>query len=173
MKFSRAACQPAGYLADRLFWSEYMKIAVGSDEKTALTDAVVKNLRERGHKLILFGPLNDSEEQWPLVARQVAETVASRAADEGILFCWTGTGVSIAANKVPGIRAALCDDAQTARGARLWNNANILCLSIRRTSEVIAGETLDSWFNTAYEPNETDDICLAQVAALDAAYRLS
>jgi ribose 5-phosphate isomerase B len=148
-----------------------MKIAVGSDEKSTLTDAVVRNLRERGHDLTLIGPLNDAEELWPRVARQVAELVASDAVDEGILFCWTGTGVSIAANKVPGIRAALCDDAQTARGARLWNNANILCLSLRRTSEVMAGEILDSWFSTRYEPNEVDDTCLAQVAALDDYYR--
>jgi ribose 5-phosphate isomerase B len=121
--------------------------------------------------VILFGPLQYAEQFWPQVARKVAEAVAANDVDEGILFCWTGTGVSIAANKVPGIRAALCDDAETARGARLWNNANVLCLSIRRTSEVRAGEILDSWFNTAYEPNEVDDTCLAQVAALDEAYR--
>jgi ribose 5-phosphate isomerase B len=148
-----------------------MKIAVGSDEKTGLTDAVIHNLRERGYELALFGPLQYAEQYWPQVARQVAEAVAAGEADEGILFCWTGTGVSIAANKVPGIRAALCDDAQTARGARLWNNANVLCLSIRRTSEVMAGEILDSWFSTQYEPNEVDDACLAQVADLDNAYR--
>jgi ribose 5-phosphate isomerase B len=105
------------------------------------------------------------------VARAVAEAVASGAADEGILFCWTGTGVSLAANKVPGIRAALCDDAETARGARLWNNANVLCLSLRRTSEVVAKEILDTWFNTSFEPNETDNACLAQVEELDAHYR--
>jgi ribose 5-phosphate isomerase B len=148
-----------------------MKIAVGSDEKTALTDAVIQNLRERGHELALFGPLQYAEQYWPQVARQVAEAVAANVVDEGILFCWTGTGVSIAANKVPGIRAALCDDAQTARGARLWNDANVLCLSIRRTSEVIAGEILDSWFSTEYQPNEVDDACLAQIDALDEAYR--
>ena len=150
-----------------------MKIAVGSDEKTPLTDAVVRNLRERGHALTLFGPLQYAEQYWPFVARQVAEAVASGEADEGILFCWTGTGVSLAANKVPGIRAALCDDAETARGARLWNNANVLCFSIRRTSEVIAGEILASWFSTQYEANEVDDACLAQVDALEEAYRRS
>ena len=148
-----------------------MKIAVGSDEKTPLTDVVVRNLRVRGHELTLFGPLNYAEKYCPQVARQVAEAVASGEVDEGILFCWTGTGVSLASNKVPGIRAALCDDAQTARGARLWNNANVLCLSIRRTSEVMAGEILDSWFSTQYTANEIDDACLAQVNALDEAYR--
>jgi len=148
-----------------------MKIAIGSDEKCHLTDHVVALVQEGGHAVALFGPLHAGPQDWPAVARQVAEAVASGAADEGILFCWTGTGVSLAANKVPGIRAALCDDAETARGARLWNNANILCLSIRRTSEVMAREILETWFSTHYLPNEGDDRCLRQVAALDAAYR--
>lgn len=144
-----------------------MKLAVGSDERTHLTDAVVAELQERGHEVVLFGPLTGAETYWPDVARQVAETVQSGQTDEGILFCWTGTGVSLAANKVPGIRAALCDDAETARGARLWNNANVLCLSIRRTSEVMAKEILGAWFETSYQPNETDDICLSQVAEIE------
>ncbi|MCA9968652.1 MAG: RpiB/LacA/LacB family sugar-phosphate isomerase [Anaerolineales bacterium] len=148
-----------------------MKIAIGSDERSALTDKVVEAVRARGHEVTLCGPLAGEAVTWPAVARQVAEAVAGGAADEGILFCWTGTGVSLAANKVPGIRAALVDDAETARGARLWNNANVLCLSLRRTSEIVAGEILDKWFATAYEPNEVDDTCLAQVDALDAQYR--
>ena len=124
-----------------------MKLAVGSDERTYVTDAVVADLIARGHELILAGPLRVDEaaagsspqdDTWPAVARRVAEAVASGAADEGILFCWTGTGVSMAANKVRGIRAALCDDAEMARGARLWNDANVLCFSLRRTSEVVA-----------------------------------
>jgi len=147
-----------------------MKIAIGSDERTHLTDAVLADLQARGHQFQCYGPLADQTEYWPAVARQVAEAVASGAADEGILFCWTGTGVSLAANKVPGIRAALCDDAETARGARLWNDANVLCLSLRRTSEVMAKEILDAWFAHRYQPNETDDTCLAQVAAIEAAY---
>jgi hypothetical protein len=76
----------------------------------------------------------------------------------------------MAANKVPGIRAALCDDAETARGARLWNNANVLCLSLRRTSEVVAKEIVESWFNTSFESNEVDDACLAQLDALEEEY---
>jgi ribose 5-phosphate isomerase B len=147
-----------------------MKLAIGSDERSHLTDAVVADLQERGHDVTLFGPLTGKEEYWPDVARQVAEQMVAGQADEGILFCWTGTGVSLAANKVPGIRAALCDDAETARGARLWNDANVLCLSIRRTSEVMAKEILDSWFSHAYQPNETDDTCLAQVAAIETRY---
>ena len=148
-----------------------MKIAIGSDEKCYLTDRVVALVQASGHVVSLFGPLQDEAKDWPEVARQVAESVASGQADEGILFCWTGTGVSLAANKVPGIRAALCDEAETARGARLWNNANVLCLSIRRTSEVKAKEILETWFATAYVPNEVDDRCLRQVEALEAAYR--
>lgn len=148
-----------------------MKIAMGSDERTHLTDAVVAEVEKRGHEVTLFGPLKEEQEYWPAVARQVAESVANGQAAEGILFCWTGTGVSLAANKVRGIRAALCDDAETARGARLWNNANVLCLSLRRTPEVMAKEILDAWFGTAYQPNEVDDTCLAQVEEIEAAYR--
>jgi len=154
-----------------------MKLAVGSDERTLVTDAVVAELRRRGHEVELTGPLAAAEAgqptpatPWSGVARHVAEAVATGAADEGLLFCWTGTGVSIAANKVPGIRAALCADAETARGARLWNNANILCLSLRRTSEVIAREILDAWFSTRYSPNKTDDAALAALDAIENDY---
>ena len=149
-----------------------MKVAIGSDERSHLTDIVVADVQKRGHDVSLFGPLADEKEYWPRVARQVAEAVASGQVDEGILFCWTGTGVSMAANKVPGIRAALCDDAETARGARLWNKANVLCLSIRRTSEVEVIEILECWFSTTYQPNEEDDTCLAQVAAIETAYSM-
>lgn len=149
-----------------------MKLSIGSDERTLVTDAVVAELRRRGHEVELFGPLAEATPAmlWPDVARHVAEAVAAGAADEAILFCWTGTGVSIAANKVPGIRAALCADAETARGARLWNNANVLCLSLRRTSEVIAREILDAWFSTRYNPNATDDAALAALDAIENDY---
>lgn len=147
-----------------------MKIAVGSDEKTHLTDTVVKELRERGHEVKLHGPLAGVKAAWPRVARNVAEAVTSSEAQEGILFCWTGTGVSIAANKVPGVRAALCEDAETARGARLWNDANVLCLSLRRVSETLAMEILQAWFKTAYKPNPEDDSCLDQVAEIEETY---
>ncbi len=138
---------------------------------TELTQAVITNLRRGGHDLTLFGPLAGAPQTWPHVARAVAEAVAQGQAEEGILECWTGTGVSLAANKVPGIRAALCTDTETARGARLWNNANVLCLSLRLTSLALAGEILDAWFGTTYQPNPEDDACLAAVNALDQAYR--
>ena len=138
-----------------------MKLVVGSDEKTHLTDSVLNELERRGHSVELAGPMAGEPLDWSRVAEQVAVTVAGGAADEGILFCWTGTGVSIAANKVPGIRAALVNDAETARGARLWNRANVLCLSLRSTSETVAKEILDAWFGT---PPGTDP---ADVASID------
>lgn len=133
-----------------------MKIAVGSDEKTHLTDAVVQELKKRGHEVELVGPLKDESMDWPRVAEKVAECVTQGTADEGVLFCWTGTGVSMAANKVPGIRAALCHDAETAKGARLWNRANVLCLSLRATPEIVAKEILDAWFNTPLGTDPSD-----------------
>lgn len=148
-----------------------MRIAVGSDEQTHLTDAIVRLLKERGHDLTLHGALVDEGgTSWPEAARAVSEELAEGRANEGILLCWTGTGVSIAANKVPGVRAALCDDAETARGARLWNNANVLCLSLRRTSEVIAKEIIESWFNTTYESNPEDEACLKALDNLEHKY---
>ncbi|NIM93634.1 MAG: RpiB/LacA/LacB family sugar-phosphate isomerase [Anaerolineales bacterium] len=147
-----------------------MHIIIGSDERNYLTDSIVEQLRSRDFEVTLVGPLAEVDASWPTVARQVAEGVAQGQADEGILCCWTGTGVSIAANKVPGIRAALCDDAETARGARLWNNANVLCLSLRRTSEVIAHEILEAWYKTSYQANPEDDACLAAVDELEQDY---
>jgi ribose 5-phosphate isomerase B len=102
-----------------------------------------------------------------MVARQVAEDVAGARSQEGILFCWTGTGVSMAANKVHGIRAALCADAETARGARLWNNANVLCISLRTTATPVAHEILQAWFGTSYKPNPSDDASLKLLDDLD------
>ena len=144
-----------------------MKISVGADENLHIVDVILQSLTESGHVVKSYVPGADETLPWPQVAQQVAQDVTTGGSDEGILLCWTGTGVSMAANKVPGIRAALCDDAETARGARLWNNANVLCLSMRRTSEVIAKEILETWFNTKYEPNPTDDACLALIEELD------
>jgi ribose 5-phosphate isomerase B len=112
-----------------------------------LPDAIDLWLRERGNAVLRFGALAAaSDEAWPSVGRAVGEAVAGGQADFGILCCWTGTGVSIAANKVGGVRAALCGDAVTARGAREWNDANVLCLSMRATTVALAQEMLDAWF---------------------------
>ncbi len=131
-----------------------MKIAVASDEKTQLTDFVVEQLRQRGHEVLLFGPLAGDNLPWTLASEKLADSVAGGQADEGVLFCYTGTGASIAANKVPGIRAALCADAQTARGARWWNDANVLVMSLRATSTEVAKEILDAWFAETVRPEE-------------------
>ena len=150
-----------------------MKIALGSDEKTTLTDALADDLRARGHELLLFGPLEptDAETDWPLTSSRVAEAVASGRADEGIVCCWTGTGASIAANKVRGIRAALCHDAETAKGARIWNHANVLALSLRATSSAIAKEILDAWLSTPWSKDEWNLRQIERVSALEARSR--
>ena len=147
-----------------------MKLAIGSDERTQLTDFIVRTVNQKGYAANLFGQLAGDKEDWSLAAQKVAEEVVRGDADEGILLCWTGTGVSLAANKVPGVRAALCGDADTARGARLWNKANVLCLSIRNTSEVVAKEILDMWFDTNYIPNVEDDLCLEQLQNIENKY---
>jgi len=147
-----------------------MNIIVGSDERNRMTDVIIEELQKRNFEVQLVGPLAGEQGTWPVVAKEVGEAVASGNAEGGILCCWTGTGVSMAANKIPGIRAALCDDAETARGARLWNNANVLCLSLRRTSEVMASEILDKWFATQYQPNPEDDACLVMVEELESSY---
>ena len=132
-----------------------MRIAVGSDESSELTEALAEELEKRGHEVVAFGPVAAQEESdWPLVCGRVAEAVATGEADEGIACCWTGTGASIAANKVPGIRAALAHDAETARGARVWNHANVLTLSLRATPIPIMHEILDAWFNTPVSEGE-------------------
>jgi ribose 5-phosphate isomerase B len=131
-----------------------MKIALGSDARTHLTDKVIEYLEAKGHDLTLFGPVAGEDTPWPLVSQQLAEQVASGQAQEGVLFCWTGTGASIAANKVPGIRAALVHDAETAKGARWWNDANVLVMSLRATPEAVATEILDAWFTEQVRPEE-------------------
>ncbi|NIP39138.1 MAG: RpiB/LacA/LacB family sugar-phosphate isomerase [Candidatus Dadabacteria bacterium] len=135
-----------------------MKIAIGSDEKTALTDFVVSELKSSGIDTELYGALADNSEQWTDVAAAVAERVSAGSCDQGILFCWTGTGVSIAANKVTGVRAALCTDAETASGARKWNDANILALSLRLITPTVAKEILDAWFSAEVDESEQENI---------------
>lgn len=154
-----------------------MKIAVGSDEKSELTDALLQALRERGHEVTLFGAIaeNDPDVDWTLAASHAAEAVMRGDADEGIVCCWTGTGASIAANKVRGIRAALVHDAQTAAGARIWNHANVRALSLRATSIPVMKEILEAWFTTPMDEGEAQsDWNLQQMerlAEIEAKYR--
>jgi len=123
-----------------------MVIALGSDMTGEMPEAIERRLRERGHEVRRFGALAPgSEDSWPCVGRAVGLAVAKGEARFGVLCCWTGTGVSIAANKVPGVRAALCADAATAAGAREWNDANVLCLSLRATTPAVACEMLEAF----------------------------
>src|ERR671914_538395 len=133
-----------------------MRIAIAADERTGVAEAVVEEVRRRGHEPLLHGALAEGErDDWAWASEAAARDVADGRAAQGIVCCWTGTGASIAANKVPGVRAALCADAATADGARRWNDANVLALSLRSTSEALLEEILDAWF--AGEPSPDDD----------------
>src|SRR3954452_19024285 len=134
-----------------------MRIAVAADERVGVADAVLEALRERGHEPVPHGVFADEErDDWAWASEAAARDVADGRADQAVVCCWTGTGASIAANKVDGARAALCADAETARGARKWNDANVLALSLRTTSEALLEEILDGWFS-AEASNEEDD----------------
>jgi ribose 5-phosphate isomerase B len=130
-------------------------IAVAADERVGIATSLVVSLRGRGHEALAHGALAEGErEDWAWASEAAARDVAEGRAEQAIVCCWTGTGASIAANKVPGVRAALCVDAATAAGARRWNNANVLALSLRTTSEAELEEILDAWF--AGEPSDQD-----------------
>jgi ribose 5-phosphate isomerase B len=140
---------------------EAMRIAVAADERTGVADVVVEELRRRGHDAIVHGALGDAERHdWAWASEAAARDVAEGRAEQGVVCCWTGTGASIAANKVAGIRAALCVDAATAAGARRWNDANVLALSLRTTSEAELAEILDAWFDggASEEPGDRANV---------------
>jgi ribose 5-phosphate isomerase B len=131
-----------------------MRIVVGADDEGEVADAVVDELRARGHDVTVL-----ERERWPEVARRVGEAVASGEADQGVVFCWTGTGTAMAANKVPGVRAALAWDPWIAEGARRWNDANVLVMSLKRTSAETAREIVDAWLAVdAPDPDEAENI---------------
>jgi ribose 5-phosphate isomerase B len=135
-----------------------MRISVAADERTGVAQAVVDELRRRGHEPLVHGALDDSErDDWAWASEAAARDVADGRAEQAVVCCWTGTGASIAANKVSGVRAALCGDAETARGARRWNDANVLALSLRTTSEALLEEILDAWFEGT-PSDESDDV---------------
>jgi ribose 5-phosphate isomerase B len=142
-----------------------MRIALAADELTGVAERLPDELRRRGHEPILHGAYAAGERpDWAWASEAAARDVADGRADQAVVACWTGTGASIAANKVAGVRAALCADAQTADGARRWNDANVLALSLRLTSEAALGEILDAWF-AGSSSDEDDD--RANVAHLD------
>ena len=135
-----------------------MRISVAADERTGVADAVVEELRRRGHEPLLHGALGEEErDDWAWASEAAARDVVDGRAEQAVVCCWTGTGASIAANKLPGIRAALCGDAETARGARRWNDANVLALSLRTTSPALLEEILDGWFE-ARPSEDADDV---------------
>lgn len=147
-----------------------MRIALCSDEPYPVHATVRRWLEERGHEVVPFGSIaTGAETRWALAAEQAAEAVAGGQCDAGVFFCWTGTGISMAANKVAGVRAALCSDPGQAAGARVWNHANVLCLSNRALSDDMAREMLAAWFDT--DPGDRGAAGVADLAEVDARHR--
>ena len=145
-----------------------MRIAVSSDERTGVADALVEELRRRGHEPLTRGALAEGERpDWAWASEAAARDVAEGRAEQAVVCCWTGTGASIAANKVPGVRAALCADAQTAAGARRWNDANVLAISLRTTSQAELEEILDAWFAAGPSPDEDDRANIGHLADME------
>jgi ribose 5-phosphate isomerase B len=145
-----------------------VRIAVAADERVGIADALVDSLRERGHEPLLHGALaEDERDDWAWASEAAARDVAAGRAEQAVVCCWTGTVASIAANKVAGIRAALCADGPTAAGARQWNDANVLALSLRTTSRAELGEILDAWFSTSPSQNSDDQANIGHLAAIE------
>ncbi|WP_407841237.1 RpiB/LacA/LacB family sugar-phosphate isomerase [Streptomyces sp. DSM 116496] len=147
-----------------------MRISVSSDMDEPVARALLGQLRDRGHDVVPYGALSPGDNpQWAACSEAAAREVAAGNADQAVVCCWTGTGASIAANKVPGVRAALCTDAYTADGARRWNDANVLALSLRLTSEPLLREILDAWFAAEASTDTEDRENVARVEVLDQA----
>jgi ribose 5-phosphate isomerase B len=147
-----------------------MRVAVAADERVGIAEALIEELRRRGHEPIPHGALAEGErDDWAWASEAAARDVAAGRAEQAVVCCWTGTGASIAANKVDGVRAALCLDAQTAEGARKWNDANALALSLRATSEAELSEILDAWFGGEPSGDEDDAANVRHVAEIEGA----
>ncbi|HSZ69201.1 MAG TPA: RpiB/LacA/LacB family sugar-phosphate isomerase [Solirubrobacteraceae bacterium] len=145
-----------------------MRIAVAADERVGVVDVLLDALATRGHEISAHGALAPGQrEDWAWCAAAAAREVVAGGADQAIVCCWTGTGASIAANKVPGVRAALCVDAATAAGARRWNDANVLALSLRSTSEAVLQEILDAWFAGEASSDAADRANVTHLAEID------
>lgn len=146
-----------------------MKIAISSDEYVPIIDELLADIKQRGHEVLYFGPLKGEQSQdWPEVTLKAIAEIKSGNAAEGIVLCWTGTGCTLIANKIAGIRASLCVDAETAKGARKWNHANVLGLSLRTTSGPILKEILTAWFDTPFTDDEWN---LLQIRRVEEAER--
>ena len=146
-----------------------MRVSVAADELVGVAKLIVEELRRRGHEPIAHGALEDAErDDWAWASEAAARDVAEGRADQAIVCCWTGTGASMAANKVRGVRAALCGDAETAAGARKWNDANVLALSLRGTSDAELTEILDAWFKAQPSGDREDLANVAHLADIEA-----
>ena len=145
-----------------------MRISISADELTGVAGRLAGELERRGHDALCHGALGEGErEDWAWASERVARDVAEGRAEQGIVCCWTGTGASIAANKVSGVRAALCSDARTADGARRWNDANVLALSLRTTSDAGLAEILDAWFAGTPSDDGDDRANVEHLAAIE------
>ncbi|MEU1733623.1 RpiB/LacA/LacB family sugar-phosphate isomerase [Streptosporangium sp. NPDC020145] len=144
-----------------------MRISLASDSLDGVAPILVSEIEARGHTVIAHGAVAEGPSDWAWCCSQAARDVVSGVADQAIVCCWTGTGASIAANKVRGVRAALCVDAATAEGARRWNDANVLALSLRLTSAPLLGEILDAWFAGSVSPEETDVANIAYLSEIE------
>jgi ribose 5-phosphate isomerase B len=145
-----------------------VRIALSADERTGVAGEIAHSLRRRGHRVLLHGALAEGErDDWAWASEAAARDVAHGRAAQAVVCCWTGTGASIAANKVPGVRAALCADAATAAGARRWNDANVLALSLRSTSPALLEEILDAWFSARPSRARDDRANVAHLRELE------
>jgi len=146
-----------------------MRVSVAADELVGVAKVIVEELRRRGHEPIAHGALEDAErDDWAWASEAAARDVAEGRADQAIVCCWTGTGAAMAANKVMGVRAALCGDAETAAGARKWNDANVLAISLRATSDAELAEILDAWFKAQPSGDREDLANVAHLADIEA-----
>ncbi|WP_127503234.1 RpiB/LacA/LacB family sugar-phosphate isomerase [Actinoplanes solisilvae] len=136
-----------------------MRIAFASDDENETTRAIVAALTEDGHEIVR----PDGSPDWPDLGRFVGRAVVDRRADYGVVMCWTGTGTAMAANKVPGVRAAVAWDPWIATGARLWNDANVLAMSLKRLAPDVAVEVLRAFLDTP-EPDLGE---AANIAAIE------
>lgn len=145
-----------------------MKVAISSDEWTELVDFVIEECKKRNFEVEYYGPKRgEPSVDWPNVSAKVGCLVAAKKVEYGIVMCWTGTGATLAANKIRGVRAALCFDAETAKGAKIWNHANVLGLSLRLITPFKAKEILDAFFETPYSEDEWNKKQIASIIELE------
>jgi len=129
-----------------------MKIGIGNDHTALiLKEEIVKHLESRGFETVDYGTYNSDSCDYPIYGEKVANAVMAKEVELGILICGTGVGISLAANKVKGIRACVCSEAYTARMSRQHNNSNVLCIGARVVGDEVAKMIVDSWLDTEYE----------------------